>query len=134
MCKDRLSVLSVTVYRRNVPGRDSSGGGAYHPSSKPYAPWWRQRDEALQTGLDAPEAAPGERGQAAAEIAGLAVRAFFVGRGVMGRVPHAGGDRQEQRHGGGEDQPVPPLGAAELAPPRPKPRLLESENMASTPT
>src|SRR4051794_19191336 len=48
-----------------------------HPSVQPRGPKRRRRDEPLQAGLKAADAAPEEGGQAAAEIAGLSIRGFF---------------------------------------------------------
>src|SRR3954468_2203440 len=58
----------------------SGGRPACHPSVHPYAPQRRRRNETLQAGLKSPDAALEERGQAAAEVAGLARWDFFLSR------------------------------------------------------
>src|SRR5690349_17510830 len=51
---------------------------ACHPSVQPRGPQRRWGDEPLQARLEAADAAPEEGGQAAAEVAGLPVRGFFL--------------------------------------------------------
>src|SRR4051812_47258200 len=105
-----------------------------HPSVHPHAPQRRRRNETLQAGLKSSDAALEERGQAAAEVAGLARWDFFSSGVARWTASHMPVETAQKRASAMTRSRRPRRSERWMwLSSRPKPRVLKSENMASMP-